>query len=152
MQPILSNIPVMDISDSMVLLIWSVLNTVICVLLVLFNTSKNNSPVLWTSPVYTAKNQYRKYKQIFQKRNCAATAPISTFMCLWAIYIFPPSICLFCCRKYCEPILGIHKSLTDTWMWNLGLRPHNPRKGIQKWDFRCSVVNAMSVLVTIQYP
>ncbi len=28
-----------------------------------------------------------------QKRN------IPTFMCLWAIYIFPWSVCLFCCRK-----------------------------------------------------
>ncbi len=37
-----------------------------------------------------------------QKRNCAGTVLISTFMCLWAIYIFPPSICQFCCRKYVD--------------------------------------------------
>ncbi len=35
-----------------------------------------------------------------QKRNCAAK--ISTFMCLWAIYILPRSICLFFCRKYVD--------------------------------------------------
>jgi hypothetical protein len=34
-----------------------------------------------------------------QKRNCAATAPISTFMCLWVIYV-PTIDCLFCYRKY----------------------------------------------------
>ncbi len=38
-------------------------------------------------------------------------------MRLWAIYIFPQSIRLFCCRKICGPILGIHKSLSDTWGW-----------------------------------
>ncbi len=42
-----------------------------------------------------------------QKRNCVASVPISTFLCLWAIYIFPRSVCL--CRKICEPILGIYK-------------------------------------------
>jgi hypothetical protein len=61
----------------------------------------------------------------FQKRNCSATVPVSTFMCLWAIYIFPRSICLFCCRKICGPILGIYNSLTDTRMWKLRLRPRN---------------------------
>jgi hypothetical protein len=35
------------------------------------------------------------------------------------------SVCLFCCRKICGPILGIYKSLTDTWMWKLGLRRRN---------------------------
>ncbi len=62
-----------------------------------------------------------KYSQL---RNCAASVPISTFMCLWAIYIFTG------CRKICGPILGIYKSLTDTWMWKLGLRPRNSFSGI----------------------
>ncbi len=60
-----------------------------------------------------------------QKRNCAASVPIPTFMFLWVIYIFLWSVCLFCCRKIGGPNVGIFKSLTDTWMWNLGLRPRN---------------------------
>jgi hypothetical protein len=59
----------------------------------------------------------------FQERNCAATVPIPRFMVLCAIYIFPWLVCIFCCRKIGGPIMGIYKSLTDIWMWKLGLRP-----------------------------
>ncbi len=51
-----------------------------------------------------------------QKWNCAALFPIPTSLYLWAIYIFPGSVCLFGCSKIGRPILGIYKSLTDTWM------------------------------------
>ncbi len=33
--------------------------------------------------------------------------PISKFMYLWVIYIFPESFCLFCCSQIDRPILGI---------------------------------------------
>jgi hypothetical protein len=36
-------------------------------------------------------------------------------------------------EEICRPILGLYKSLTDA----------IPRKGIHKWDFRCSVASAM---------
>ncbi len=41
-------------------------------------------------------------------------------------------------REISGPILGIYKSPTDTWMWELGLRHTIPRKGVHKWDFPCS--------------
>ncbi len=63
------------------------------------------------------------------KRNCAASVLVPTFMCLWANYIFPPSVCLFCCSKIGGPIVGIYKSLTDTWMWKLWLRPRSSFSG-----------------------
>jgi hypothetical protein len=74
-----------------------------------------------------------------QKWNCAASffpeqnynvlSPNSyTHISVRDLYIFPGSVCLFCCSQICGRILGINKSLTDSWMWKLGLRLHNSQK------------------------
>jgi hypothetical protein len=75
----------------------------------------------------------------FPEKKLRVSVPISTFICLWAIYIFPQLVCLFCCRKICGPILGIYnRSQTlecGNWDWGGAipfLRKH-------KWDFRCNV-------------
>ncbi len=54
--------------------------------------------------------------------------PISTFMYLWAIYIFPLSVSQ-------GLIVGIYKALTDTWMWKLGTRSHSFISGIYVSNF-----------------
>ncbi len=51
-----------------------------------------------------------------QKRNCAALILISTFMCLWAMYIFAELVHIFSCNRIGRPILGIYKSLKDTFL------------------------------------
>ncbi len=48
-------------------------------------------------------------EKYFQKGNCAASFPISTFIYLWAV-------CLLSSSKIGGPILGIYKSLTDVWI------------------------------------
>ncbi len=53
-------------------------------------------------------------KKYSEKWNCAGSVLISTFICLWPTDVFLGSVCLFCGRKICGPIMGIYKSLTDT--------------------------------------
>jgi hypothetical protein len=55
--------------------------------------------------------------------NSGASAPIFTFMCLWAIYIVPGSVYNISSSRIGRLSVGIYKSLTDAWMWKLVLRP-----------------------------
>jgi hypothetical protein len=69
----------------------------------------------------------------FQNRIIMFCFPIPTLIYLGEIYIFPGSVCLFCCSQICGPILGIcstnrwqtHKC--GNWDWGRTI----PRKGKQ---------------------
>ncbi len=80
----------------------------------------------------------QKWNCYFQNRIVMFCLPVPKLIYLREIYIFQRLVCLFCCKEICGLILGIYKSLTYTWMWKLGLRLRNSRKGIHKWDFPCS--------------
>ncbi len=48
-------------------------------------------------------------------------------------------------NMWTDPGKTVYKSLTDTWMWKLGLRQAIHRNGIHQWFFRCSaVINALN--------
>ncbi len=54
--------------------------------------------------------------------NSAASAPVSTFMSVSDLYIPRIGPHISSSRKG-RPTVRIYNSLTDTWMWKLGLRP-----------------------------
>ncbi len=58
----------------------------------------------------------------FPENDLRDLSPKSTFMCLWAIYIFSGQVHIFSCSWIGRPIMGIYKSPTDTRKWKLGLR------------------------------
>ncbi len=70
----------------------------------------------------------QKWNCYFRNRIIMFCLPDPTLIYQWGSYIFPGAVCLFFCREICGPILGIYKSLIDTWMWKLGLRPRNSKK------------------------
>jgi hypothetical protein len=70
--------------------------------------------------IFTAKTKYRKFETNIPRKGVAR--PQSQFPPSGVCERFINSACLFCSSKICGPILGIYKSLTDTWMWKLALR------------------------------
>ncbi len=88
--------------------------------------------------MYTAKTKYRNFEQIFPEKEYRGLSP-NFHMRLWAIYIFPRSVSLFCWRKFVDRSWNyINRSWTNE-CWNWGWGRAIPRKGIYKGDFRCSV-------------
>ncbi len=73
-------------------------------------------PEQWTGPkeFYKMTRTVPKIRFMYsQKWNCAALYPVPTFMYLWAIYIFPGSVCLFGWSKICRPILGTYMNCSQ---------------------------------------
>ncbi len=68
-------------------------------------------------------------KQVFLQKELRGLSPKFQIHVFVSNLYFPWSVCLFCCRKIYGPIQGKYKSLADTWMWKLGLRPRNSFSG-----------------------
>ncbi len=77
---------------------------------------------LLTPAISSCPTLQRKSHLCIPKKGISLSGPISTFMYLWAIDIFPASVHIFSFSRVGSPIVEIYKSLTDSWMWKLGLR------------------------------
>ena len=110
--------------DSPVLTIWLIWKTFLNVFSLFpgqpctHGQGKRHYMVLWSHCTSTSKTWYsctadtiqKIWNKCSQKWNCTASVLISTFMCLWTIYIIPPSGSQFCSRKIC----GIYKNRSQT--------------------------------------
>jgi hypothetical protein len=56
--------------------------------------------------------------------NCAASVPISTFICLWAVYIFPGLVHIFPCSRIGRPLLETHIYISH-WYKSVGTGRQN---------------------------
>ncbi len=95
-------------------------------------------------PALTLQRQFRLYIPFL---GIARPQPQFPHSCLWAIYIFPVYISS---GRTGRPIVGIYNSLTDTWMWKLGLRPRYSFSGNICFKFSafclCSLAKVVKLL------
>jgi hypothetical protein len=94
-----------------------------------------------TCRVHCKERMPKIWSKCSQKRNIAVWVPVSTFMCLWAMGL------PFLLEEICGLMLGIYKSLTDTWMWKLGLRPRNSQERNTETEFPLQCTDSISIVL-----
>ncbi len=83
-------------------------------------------------------------------RNCVALVLISTFMCLWAICIFPGSVDIFPARRKMQIDCGNIKITHRPWLRKLGLWPRNSFSGNICFEFLVFILYS-AVLTVLEF-
>jgi hypothetical protein len=90
---------------------------------------------------FTAETRYRKFEQIFPEKDLRGlSSNFHIHVSVSDLYVPTIGLPILLQENTWTDPRGIYNSLTETWMWKLGLRPRAiPFLGKNKWDFRCSV-------------
>ena len=79
---------------------------------------------------------------IFSEKELRSLIPDSYIHVSVSDLYIPGSVHIFSWSRIGRPIVGIYKSLTDTWTWKLGLRPRNSFSGIICFEFAVFAVHS----------
>ncbi len=90
---------------------------------IFFRPPKCKYTLLWWRFSYTAQTKYWNFETNIPEKEYRGLSPnFHIHASMSDLYI--PTISLpILLEQICRPILGLYKSLTDTWIWKLGLRP-----------------------------
>ncbi len=82
----------------------------------------------------TAKTKYRNFESNIPRKGISGSQSQFPHSCVWELFIYSTIGLPILLEEICRPILGLYKSLTDTWMLTLGLRPRYSQKR-NTWGF-----------------
>jgi hypothetical protein len=87
---------------------------------------------------HTAMTKYQNFETNIPRKRISGSQSQFPHSCVWEWFIYSHDVCLFCWRKYVDRSWDyINRSQTHK-CGNWGWGPAISRKGILKWDFRCS--------------
>jgi hypothetical protein len=88
------------------------------------------SSVCSNAAAHTAKTKYRNFETytVFPEKEYGGLSPNFHIHASVSDLYIPMISFPILLEEICRPILGLYKSLTDTWIWKLGLRPRYSQK------------------------
>ncbi len=89
------------------------------------------------------RTQYRKFETNITRKGTGRLQPNFHNHVSVCDYMFPWSVCLFCCRKICWPNYGNILILTDKWMY---LTDHHDRNHAKSGSVNSSLLELVSCL------
>ncbi len=93
--------------------------------------------------------QRKSHLCIPRKGSARPQSPIYTFICLWAIYIFPGSVHIFSCGRIGREIVGITKKIAHR---NMNVEIRTEAAQFLFWEHLFGIFSIVSFVCVLQFP